>query len=247
MPKPEGFRLFPAMAQEFERLEGVGSDVARRRKQKPAWIRREQQAALESERRPRSDVRRPVRRGFSWRSLAWVGGGLAVLIAATALVVASASSRPAPAPPLPTVSADVLARGHIAPDFTATRFGGGQLSISGLKGKPVLVNFFASWCTQCAHELPFMEESYQRHKDSGFVIVGVNSLETGDGVAFYHQFGLTFPAVYDPGNPGRIAVAYGVTFSLPVSVFIGKDGRVDLIQLGALTPELLEQEIQKLS
>ena len=121
------------------------------------------------------------------------------------------------------------------------------MSLSSLVGHPVLLNFFASWCTQCAHELPFMEQSYQRHKDSGFVIVGVNSLETGDGVAFYHRFGLTFPAVYDPGNPGRIALAYAVTSSLPVSVFIGKDGRVDLIQLGALTPDLLEQEIQKLS
>lgn len=92
-----------------------------------------------------------------------------------------------------------------------------------------------------------MEQSYERHRASGFVIVGVNSLETGDGVAFYHRFGLTFPAAYDPGNPGRIARAYGVTSSLPVSVFVNKDGRVDLIQLGALTPDLLEHEIQKLS
>lgn len=166
---------------------------------------------------------------------------------ATALVVASASSHPASAPPLPTVSTDALQRGRPAPDFTATRLDGGQLTLSSLRGHPVLVNFFASWCTQCGHELPFMEQSYQRHKDGGFVIVGINSLETGDGVAFYHRFGLTFPAVYDPGNPGRIGLAYNVTSSLPVSVFIGKDGRVDLIQLGALTPELLEQEIQKLS
>jgi len=138
-------------------------------------------------------------------------------------------------------------RDRPAPDFTATKFDGGRLTLSSLKGHPVLVNFFASWCTQCSHELPFMEQSYQRHRDSGFVIVGVNSLETGDGVAFYNRFGLTFPAVYDPGNPGRIALAYAVTSSLPVSVFIRKDGRVDLIQLGALTPVLLEQEIQKLS
>jgi hypothetical protein len=59
--------------------------------------------------------------------------------------------------------------------------------------------------------------------------------------------GLTFPAVYDPGNPGKISLAYNVTSSLPVSVFVDKDGRVDLIQPGALTPELLEREIQKLS
>ena len=179
--------------------------------------------------------------------MAWIGGGLAVVVAATALAVASATNRPESAPPLPTVSTDVLVRGRAAPDFTATKFDGGRMTLSSLRGGPVLVNFFASWCTQCAYELPFMEESYRRHKDGGFVIVGVNSLETGDGVGFYRHLGLTFPAIYDPGNPGKIAVAYGVTSSLPISVFIGKDGRVDLIQLGALTPDLLEREIQKLS
>ena len=138
-------------------------------------------------------------------------------------------------------------RGQSPPDFTADTFDGHKLTLSGLKGHPVLVNFFASWCTQCAHELPFMEQSYERHQTAGFIIVGVNSLENGDGVGFYHRFGLTFPAVYDPGNPGKIALAYNVTSSLPVSVFLDKSGRVDLIQLGALTPDLLEQEIQKLS
>ncbi len=138
-------------------------------------------------------------------------------------------------------------RGQPPPDFTATTFDGGQLTLSSLKGHPVLVNFFASWCTQCARELPFMEQSYHRHQADGFTIVGVDGLETGDGPGFYHRLGLTFPAVYDPGNPGKIAIAYNVTSSLPVSVFIDKTGVVDLIQLGALTPELLEQEIQKLS
>jgi len=168
-------------------------------------------------------------------------------VAAASLVIASATNHPAPPLPVPSVAAGTLVRGQPPPDFIATTFDGGQLTLSSLKGHPVLVNFFASWCTQCAHELPFMEQSYQRHHADGFTIVGVNGLETGDGVGFYHRLGLTFPAVHDPGNPGKIAIAYNVTSSLPVSVFIDKTGVVDLIQLGALTPELLEQEIQKLS
>jgi len=170
-----------------------------------------------------------------------------VAVVAVSLLIASAINHPTSQPPEPTVAGGTLQRGQPPPDFTATTFDGKQLTLSSLKGRPVLVNFFASWCTQCAHELPFMEQSYQRHQADGFTIVGVNGLETGDGVAFYHRFGLTFPAVYDPGNPGQISLAYNVTSSLPVSVFIDKSGRVDLIQLGALTPELLEQEIQKLS
>ena len=203
--------------------------------------------ASEPERSQRRMGKLAIRGRFTWRSFAWVGGGLAVVVAATALAVASATNRPEAPSTLPTVSTDALVGGRLAPDFTAAQFDGGKLTLSSFKGRSVLVNFFASWCTQCAHELPFMEQSYQRHKDTGFVIVAVNSLETADGVGFYRHLGLTFPAVYDPGNPGKIALAYNVTSSLPVSVFIGKDGRVDLIQLGALTPDVLEREIQKLA
>jgi cytochrome c biogenesis protein CcmG, thiol:disulfide interchange protein DsbE len=192
-------------------------------------------------------MRRSVRPTFTWRSFAWLAGGTVVVVAAASLVIASAVNHPASQVPEPTVANGILQRGQPAPDFTSTTFDGGQLTLSGLKGHPVLVNFFASWCTQCERELPFMEQSYQRHQAAGFTIVGVNGLETGDGPGFYHRLGLTFPAVHDPGNPGKIALAYNVTSSLPVSVFIDKSGTVDLIQLGALTPELLEQEIQKLS
>ncbi len=170
-----------------------------------------------------------------------------MVVVAASLAIASAVNHPGSQASEPTVANGILVRGQPPPEFTATTFEGRQLTLSGLKGHPVLVNFFASWCTQCAHELVFMEQSYQRHQADGFTIVGVNGLETGDGVGFYHRLGLTFPAVHDPGNPGKIALAYNVTSSLPVSVFVDKTGLVDVIQLGALTPEFLEQEIQKLS
>jgi peroxiredoxin len=188
-----------------------------------------------------------VRRRFGWRTFAWSGAGLASTVAVASVLVISSINHSSPALPVPTVASGELVRGQPPPDFTATTFDGNKLTLSGLQGHPVLVNFFASWCTQCAHELVFMEQSYVRHQTSGFTIVGINALETGDGVGFYGRLGLTFPAVYDPGNPGKIAVAYNVISSLPVSVFIDKTGRVDLIQLGALTPDLLEHEIQKLS
>ncbi len=233
--------------QEFAPCSGVRCNMAPRRKQNRALAQRDRPATGDSGRRPHTAPKRAVRQGFTWRSVAWICGGLAALIAAAALVVTSATNHQISPLPIPSVDSSALVRGQPAPDFTATTCAGHQITLSGLKGHPVLLNFFASWCTQCAYELPFMDQSYQRHKADGFVIVGVNSLETGDGVAFYHQFGLTFPAVYDPGNPGRIALAYNVTSSLPVSVFLDKTGRVDLIQLGALTPDLLEREIQKLS
>ena len=221
--------------------------MARRRKQNNAWARPVRPAADDTRQRPRPATRRPALKRFRWTSLAWVGGGLAAVVATLALVIASATNHQGQAQPIPSVAGGVLVRGQPPPDFTATTFDGHQFTLSSLKGQPVLVNFFASWCTQCASELPFMEQSYKRHQAEGFVIVGVNGLETGDGVSFYHRYGLTFPAVHDPGNPGKISLAYNVTSGLPVSVFLDKTGRVDLIQLGALTPDLLEREIQKLS
>jgi thiol-disulfide isomerase/thioredoxin len=96
-----------------------------------------------------------------------IGGGAAAAVAVVSLLIASSTNHPASQLPVPTVAAGSVARGQPPPDFTATTFDGGQLTLSALKGRPVLVNFFASWCTQCAHELPFMEQSYQRHQADG--------------------------------------------------------------------------------
>jgi peroxiredoxin len=146
----------------------------------------------------------------------------------------------------PTVAAGSLATGQPAPDFTGTTFDGQKLTLSSLRGKPVLVNFFASWCTSCEHELPAIQQEYLAHKDQGFTVVGVNSLENGDGVAFYHRFGLTFPAVYDPGQPGRIGSVYHVTNALPASVFIDKSGNVDHIYSGEITAATIENELKRI-
>ena len=110
----------------------------------------------------------------------------------------------------------------------------------------MLINFFASWCTVCEAELPGIEQAYQQNRTAGFTVVGVNTLETGDGPAFYHRMNLTFPAVYDPGNPGRIGAAYGVTQGLPASVFIDRNGTVQLVQYGPVTRALIDQELPRL-
>jgi peroxiredoxin len=144
------------------------------------------------------------------------------------------------------VEARNAVRGEPAPDFTASTLDGGSLTLSSLRGKPVMINFFASWCDQCKRELPGIEAVYERHKADGFTVVGVNALESGDGKAMYKSLGLTFPAVYDPGRPGPIASAYGVTLALPASVFVDKQGRADLIVRGAVSEGSVEQEVIKL-
>ena len=146
----------------------------------------------------------------------------------------------------PKIGAGSLALGQPAPDFTGTTFDGQKLTLSSLRGKPVLLNFFASWCTSCEHELPAIQQEYLAHKDEGFTVVGVNSLENGDGVRFYRRFGLTFPAVYDPGQPGRIGSVYQVTNALPASVFIDKSGNVERIYRGEITAATIETELKRI-
>jgi cytochrome c biogenesis protein CcmG/thiol:disulfide interchange protein DsbE len=148
--------------------------------------------------------------------------------------------------PAATVEAGRVALGQPAPDFSAATFQGSRLSLTSLRGRPVLINFFASWCTVCEVELPGIEQAYQEHRAGGFMVVGVNTLENGDGPAFYRRLHLTFPAVFDPGNPGRIGSAYGVTDGLPASVFVDRAGTVQLVQIGPVSRALIDQELTKL-
>jgi cytochrome c biogenesis protein CcmG, thiol:disulfide interchange protein DsbE len=196
---------------------------------------------------PRPAGRRKVQ-GFPCRS-AGVGAAVSLLLLASLVLlvrsdVNGGGSRANPPPA--TVQAATLAQGQPAPDFSAATLQGSRLSLSSLRGRPVLINFFASWCTVCEVELPGIEQAYQEHQASGFTVVGVNTLENGDGLAFYRRLRLTFPAVYDPGNPGRIGSAYGVTQGLPASVFVDRAGTVQLVQYGPVTKSLIDQELAKL-
>lgn len=196
---------------------------------------------------PRPAKRRKVS-GFPWR-FAGVGTAVGLLLLASLVLLLRSNGNEGGSranPPPATVQAATLAQGQPAPDFSAATLQGSRLSLSSLRGRPLLINFFASWCTVCEVELPGIEQAYQEHQAGGFTVVGVNTLETGDGLAFYRRMHLTFPAVYDPGNPGRIGAAYGVTQGLPASVFVDRAGRVQLIQYGPVTRTLIDQELAQL-
>ncbi|HKA50633.1 MAG TPA: redoxin domain-containing protein [Candidatus Dormibacteraeota bacterium] len=199
-------------------------------------------------RRPGSRSARRRSRSFSWRTWAVVAATVAMLVVGLVLLAragVNSGTSQVSAPPA-TVQGGRLAQGQPAPDFSATTLQGSTLTLSGLRGKPVLINFFASWCTVCEAELPAIEQAYKQHRAEGFTVVGVNTLESGDGLAFYRRMNLTFTAVYDPGTPGRIGSAYGVTQGLPASVFVDRAGNVQLIQYGPVTRALIDQELAKL-
>jgi cytochrome c biogenesis protein CcmG, thiol:disulfide interchange protein DsbE len=193
-------------------------------------------------------ARRPARKVHRTRKW-WPRAGYAVagaVVVVGLFLLLRPSGPSATSTQAATVSGGPAAIGEVAPDFTARGFDGSTLRLSNFRGKAVLINFFASWCTVCRQELPAIQDAYAAHRSQGFAVLGVNTQENGDGPGFYRQMGLTFPAVYDPGQPGNIGAAYNVTAGLPASIFVDRQGRIDLIVPGAITTGTIESELQKL-
>lgn len=111
-----------------------------------------------------------------------------------------------------------------AQPFTLSMFDGSQLSLSDLRGKVVMVNFWASWCVPCQDEAGTLARAYAKYKDQNVVFVGVNIWdEKQDALDFMTNYGVKYPAGVDP--KGTIAIDYGVS-GVPESYFIDKEGKL---------------------
>lgn len=123
--------------------------------------------------------------------------------------------------------ADRLERGETppAPGFTLERLDRpGTLSLASLRGKGVVLNFWASWCIPCKDEAPFLEEAWRTNRDRGLVIVGVDAQDfRADARAFMKRFGITYPVVYD--GKGSTLGRYGVT-GFPETFFVDRRGNL---------------------
>jgi peroxiredoxin len=150
-----------------------------------------------------------------------------------------------------TAPSQPLQDGRPPPDIRAVAFDGSRVRLSSLRGKVVLVNFFASWCAECRAEIPDIEAVYRAKRSSGFEVIGVNAWENGDGQAFLRGLGGTYAAVADPqpapNRPGPIASSYGLdTQALPVSVFIDKAGNVHGVYPGRIDRQNIDAELRQM-
>jgi cytochrome c biogenesis protein CcmG/thiol:disulfide interchange protein DsbE len=129
--------------------------------------------------------------------------------------------------------------------FTVTTFAGSPLSLESLRGKVVMLNFWASWCRPaCYEEAPALERTWREYKDKGVVVVGIDIQDRDEAArTFLAEFGHSFPNAPDPA--GRIAVDYGV-YGVPETFFIDRKGRVRFKQVGALTDGLARQRLDTL-
>lgn len=153
------------------------------------------------------------------------------------------TATPSPASVTPTTLPVAPAPGHLAPDFVVSGLDGNPIQLSALRGKRVLLNFWATWCPPCRYEMPALQEAYTAHADDDFVILAINYLETSEEVrAFLESFGLTFPVGID--SSGDVFRGYRV-ISIPTSFFINRDGVIIALYRGPLTKEAIEQALSK--
>jgi cytochrome c biogenesis protein CcmG/thiol:disulfide interchange protein DsbE len=124
------------------------------------------------------------------------------------------------------VSAE-LARGEnpTAPEFDLARLDrAGRLTFSSLRGKGVVVNFWASWCIPCKDEAPVLEQTWRRYRDQGLVVLGIDAQDfKGDARRFMRKHGVTYPVVYD--GKGSTLGRWGVT-GFPETFCVDRRGRL---------------------
>lgn len=122
-----------------------------------------------------------------------------------------------------TKSAPPLASG-VAPDFSLTTFDGQEIRLSELRGKPVIINFWASWCVPCRTEAPLLERMWRDYRERGMILLGVDYVDTEDAAKqFIQEYGMTYPNGPDLGT--RISQAYRLT-GVPETYFITRDGKM---------------------
>lgn len=118
-----------------------------------------------------------------------------------------------------------------APNFTLQTFDGEAIELSALQGKPVIINFWASWCIECDKEMAFLERASVAHQGE-VVFLGIDYLDTEPKAREYlAQYGISYPNGPDLG--GRISNDYNIK-GVPETFFIGKDGTIRGIKVGPL-------------
>ncbi len=131
-----------------------------------------------------------------------------------------------------------------APDFTLEELDGtGEISLAELRGKAVVINFWASWCVPCREEAPRLQAAWEKWQDEGVVVLGINAQDfVGDARTFVARYGLTYPNVHD--GPGSTLGRFGVT-GFPETWFVDREGRLVGARIqGPVSEQELEENIR---
>jgi thiol-disulfide isomerase/thioredoxin len=132
--------------------------------------------------------------------------------------------------------AERLKIGDNAPDFRLAQLGGDPVQLSQLKGKTVLVNFWATWCSPCQDEMPILQRAYLKYKNQGVVFLAVNVRDTpsDNAKSYFKTNNLTMPVLIDP--TGDVPGGYRVT-GYPETYLIDKNGKIGEFHIGPITTD----------
>ena len=132
-----------------------------------------------------------------------------------------------------------------APPFSLPDTNGNIYSSALLAGKPVVINFFATWCPPCKAEIPGFVEVYEKHKGAGFELIGI-SLDTdtrGNLPGFLMSNKIGYRILFGDLATAR---AYGGVSSIPTTFFVGKDGEIKNVHVGYMDKNSFDEEVKKL-
>jgi peroxiredoxin len=121
--------------------------------------------------------------------------------------------------------------GNLAPGFNLVDMNGKSVSLADYDGKPVLVNFWATWCSPCRGEMPYLQQIYDDFSDDGLIMLAIDMQESPEKVKeFYSVYNLSMPALLD--TSGKVSDDYGIT-SIPTTFFIDSEGIIQQKVIGA--------------
>jgi len=136
------------------------------------------------------------------------------------------------------------APGNAAPEFTVTDIDGKKLALSDYKGKVVLLDFWATWCTPCRAEIPHFVEMQQKYGPQGFQVVGISMDDDAKPVKeFYRQFNMNYPVAV---GDDKLAQSFGGVLGLPVNFIIDREGRIHAKFLGATDVSVIDKAVSDL-
>jgi peroxiredoxin len=141
-------------------------------------------------------------------------------------------------------AAAATAPGHRAPDFVLTDLQGKQLKLSDLRGKAVVLNFWATWCPPCKAEIPWFIQMQKRYGAEGLQVVGV-SMDDGDPkevVKFAAEHAINYPVLF---GQDKVADEYGGIDYLPTTFYIDRNGVVVDRVYGEPQPVEIEQDVRR--
>ncbi len=174
---------------------------------------------------------------------------IVIVVAAVALAAAAVwySGRREAAPPREAAPGPAAAPSvpKTVPAFSLTDISGNRVDSSVVRGKPAVINFFATWCPPCREETPGLVAVYDKYKDRGFELVAI-SLDTdtrGNLPEFVVAHRIPYRVLL--GNVETVK-AFGWGSAIPATFFIGRDGQIRNVHVGFIDRETFDREVQKL-